>query len=164
MKRMLFVLAVGLIGLTASAQEPGLARLRLAQASAPAAPAPAAAPAPTAPIAGVPVGNCAGCEASAGSRVGSVAAVPCTESDGRFGLHPFFRRLAFWRPVSACAQPPRILGPFGGLLGGNAAGQAYVRERRQQYVTPGAEMPGTLVFPHYQYVRSPRDFFMQDPR
>ncbi|CAN5627318.1 hypothetical protein BH11PLA2_BH11PLA2_49980 [soil metagenome] len=26
--------------------------------------------------------------------------------------------------------------------------------------TPGAQMPGTLVFPQHQFVRSPRDYFM----
>jgi hypothetical protein len=104
---------------------------------------------------------------------------PCSPSDcdarARFGILPFFRKLAFWNKDCSCAEKPRVLGPFGGLLGGNAAGRALLTGRGCGPVgpgagsgyyppTPGGQMPGTLVFPNHPYVRSPRDFFMQDVR
>jgi len=97
----------------------------------------------------------------------------CSQCDGKYGIHPMFRKLFWWRKDCGCGEKPRVLGRFGGLLGANAAGLASVRGPIDNGTpppgigypgTPGAGMPGTLVFPNHQYVRSPRDFFMQDPK
>jgi hypothetical protein len=193
MKRFLYTIAAVLAVTTVSqAQTSGIARLNLTSGS-----APAAVPAP----AGYPVA-----EASPVVMGGGCPAGSC---DRKFGLHPVLKKLMWWRADCGCQEKPRILGNFGGLMGGNAAGRAIlanggigtrgagpfasglggagyggpgaygglgdriraanapgpIPEPGIGYPgTPGAGMPGTLVFPHHQYVRSPRDFFMQDPR
>lgn len=98
--------------------------------------------------------------------------------DDNYGFNPIFRKLIWWHPCCNAAEKPRVLGRFGGVWGANPAGLAMLRggagcDQGGGYPavpgvgypgTPGGQMPGTLVFPQHPYVRSPRDFFMQDVR
>jgi hypothetical protein len=91
----------------------------------------------------------------------------------KYGLHPWLRKLAFWKkggaggcpecetPVGSYHDIPRAayapggqFGPGGPGLGG-PPGAALPG-------TPAQQMPGTLVFPTHPLVRSPRDFFMYE--
>ncbi|MCS6865356.1 MAG: hypothetical protein RMJ56_00875 [Gemmataceae bacterium] len=78
----------------------------------------------------------------------------------RYGLNPrlkkFFRIGSLKEPASV---PPPYYWP---MMGYNQKGPAY----NPQGYPPGAygPMQGTLVFPHHPFVRSPRDFFMYEPK
>jgi len=153
----MFTMAALLFSISAAqAQTSLLNRLRLVQATSPAYQQDEYAPAGT---------GCSNCPAE-------------YDSESRYGAHPLLRRLCFWRNERPAPRAPRLIGPFGGLLGGNDAGRTALlggHGGRGGAMptpppgigypgTPGAQMPGTLVFPHHQFVRSPRDFFMQDTR
>lgn len=79
-------------------------------------------------------------------------------SEDVYGCHPTLRKLFFWRKSGNCKPLDKpIMGPYGQLPGTvppHAPAGAGV---------PGPGMPGTLVFPHHPYFRSPRDFFMWEP-
>jgi len=84
-----------------------------------------------------------------------------------------FSRLAWWKSstCSTCGH-----GGGGGLRSwtNNAAGQAcsggaargfgHGHGQAPAYNPYPNGTPGTLVFPHHQYIRSPRDFFMVDAK
>jgi len=201
MKRFWFTVAAVVVGLSAiSAQDYGQARVRQtgapivplqleddrtvsASSIEPASIAPMSAQDYAAPTASAGCGG-GGCDAATSGPVASgrflsrlrptvgIHRPACSDSEGKYGLHPVFKKLLWWRKDCECAQKPRVLGRFGGLLGANSAGLAMARGVPEQGPppppgigypgTPGAGMPGTLVFPHHSFVRSPRDFFMQD--
>lgn len=74
-----------------------------------------------------------------------------------YGCHPLLRKLCFWKKSAPPAHGKPIMGPYGQLPGtvpNHAPAGAGV---------PGSAMPGTLVFPHHPFVRSPRDYFMWQP-
>lgn len=69
-----------------------------------------------------------------------------------YGWNPMFKKVLWWKKDSSspcgkngkgCADANAVPAPGSGLPG-----------------SPGASMPGTLVFPQNPYIRSPRDFFM----
>jgi hypothetical protein len=114
------------------------------------------------PKAATPVGGC-----------GPACATPLTAADccscdshGRFGWNPLLGRL-FGRKKAAdncdaCGKVrlrDRLHGPRCNDCGPGTPppGIGYPG-------TPGAQMPGTLVFPNHPYMRSPRDFFMWEPK
>jgi hypothetical protein len=87
----------------------------------------------------------------------------------RYGFNPFLRKIVWWKGGSTggctnCGSSsggpafPPAPGAYGTPpgLGAAAPGLGYPG-------TPGYSMPGTLVFPHHYYMRSPRDFFMWEP-
>jgi hypothetical protein len=86
----------------------------------------------------------------------AMAAGKCRECDPRFGLAPFLRKLAFWKKggCGTCG------GGLKGCAGGNCAGQPVGGHGGFNPYPNG--VPGTLVFPYNPYIRSPRDWFMQD--
>jgi hypothetical protein len=70
----------------------------------------------------------------------------------RYGFHPAIKGL-FHKKCDGCGLFSRL--GHGGKLGGPY--QGYVPPP-----PPPAAQGGTLVFPNHPFVRSPRDFFMQD--
>jgi hypothetical protein len=95
----------------------------------------------------------------------------------RYGLHPLIRKVVWWKPDAGCATcAPKGAGmPIGGMpMGGHPLHGGYPMPGPHgpgmwgggpgagMPGTPAAQMPGTLVFPHHWYARSPRDFFMLD--
>lgn len=73
--------------------------------------------------------------------------------DGKYGWHPLLKlKNWFGKKKDGC-------GPRSGCYGSYAPppGIGYPG-------TPGSQMPGTLVFPNHPYARSPRDFFMYEPK
>lgn len=95
----------------------------------------------------------------------------CSDCDGgKYGTHPLLKRLMWWKKddgCDACGSKGKLrdklhgprLGHGHGCCGDTAPppGIGYPG-------TPGAQMPGTLVFPNHPYMRSPRDFFMYEPK
>lgn len=99
---------------------------------------------------------------------GSASANPdCPTGEcGKYGWNPLLKWRSWFgkKGCDACDHGPRLgrhgLGGHGhGGDGGygNAPGVGYPG-------TPGSQMPGTLVFPNHPYARSPRDFFMYEPK
>ena len=138
------------------------------------------------PITGVPGPGCTNCGGAgaapiypqaAGAEAGYGYAMPaagtggrCKDCDPRFGLAPFFRKLAFWKKDGGtCRTCGRGLGGRG-CAGGNCAGQPFGggghgwgHKNAGPAVNPYPDgVPGTLVYPYNPYIRSPRDWFMQD--
>ena len=150
MKRILILAAVcfGLVG-TASAQEPVPESAAMG-----------------APVAGVVEGGCGG-----GGGCGESAGV--ARHDARFGWHPVFRKLAFWKRDNGrgtCGAGGgglfgRLRGLFSGGRGAGAGGGAggFGHGAGGPTFNPYPNgVPGTLVFPNHPFVRSPRDFFMYE--
>src|SRR5207253_2058978 len=65
-----------------------------------------------------------------------------------YGINPHLRK--WFRTGYGCGKPAALAAP---------AGMAYAPATPYTPV-----MQGTLAFPHHPYARSPRDFFMYDPR
>jgi hypothetical protein len=76
----------------------------------------------------------------------------------RYGLNPRIKRLFRLRSTEP-QLPPSAYYP---QMGYNQNGPAY----NPNGYPPGAygAAQGTLVFPHHPFVRSPRDFFMTEPK
>ncbi len=81
----------------------------------------------------------------------------------RFGLAPNLRKLIFWRDNAgscrSCDEQPRH--GHGGHHGHSGA-PVNPGAGVPGYPGSGVQTPGTLVFPQHPFIRSPRDFFMQD--
>ncbi|MCU0704732.1 MAG: hypothetical protein MUF18_12210 [Fimbriiglobus sp.] len=120
----------------------------------------AAAQTPHGPIHGVAAPGCAGCtEGHAACAAPAAFPAPaggCRDCDPKFGLNPFFRKLMFWKKDTQCGSCGRL---FGGCKGRNCAGMPVGGGQFNPY--PGG-VPGTLVYPYNPYIRSPRDWFMND--
>jgi hypothetical protein len=93
---------------------------------------------------------------------------PSGECEGRYGLLPLFRKAIWWKKDcggcsgSGCGGKPGLFGKAGGYgMGGYGYGMAHPGVGYPG--TPGAQMPGTLVFPNHPFNRGPRDFFMWEP-
>lgn len=116
--------------------------------------------APGGPVQGVVAAGCTNCgAASVGGGYGPVAAGwggggGCKDCDPRYGVNPFFKKLMFWKKDTACGTCGRLLGGCGCKGGNGASGAGF-----NPY--PNG-VPGTLVYPYNPYIRSPRDWFMQD--
>ena len=117
---------------------------------------------PRGPIQGVAAPGCAGCSAGGhGGFGGMPVAFPdhggkgCRDCDPKFGMNPFFKKLAFWKKDTACGTCGRLLGG-GGCFGKNCAGTGAGGAGFNPY--PNG-VPGTLVYPYNPYVRSPRDWY-----
>ena len=85
---------------------------------------------------------------------------PCNGSCEKFGWNPLLKwRTWFGKKGSeGCGKHGCKHGPRADCYGGTPPpGIGYPG-------TPGADMPGTLVFPNHPYARSPRDFFMYEPK
>lgn len=86
----------------------------------------------------------------------------CDGHCGRYGWHPLLK-IRNWFKKDACDAGcgklgcKRGCGPLAGYGGYAPPGIGYPG-------TPGADMPGTLVFPNHPFARSPRDFFMYEPK
>ena len=113
------------------------------------------------PVKGVVAPGCADCGATGGAGYAPAAGWGgggCKDCDPKFGLNPFFKKLLFWKKDTGCGTCGR--GLFGNCAGtGVGAGVGGHGAAFNPY--PGG-VPGTLVFPHNPYIRSPRDWFMQD--
>jgi len=93
---------------------------------------------------------------------------------GRFGLLPAFQRVVWWgkKEPAGCSGPgcgggvrtPHVGGYAPPMGGQNGPGMGYPGPG-SGYPGPGMGQPqGTLVFPNHQFSRSPRDFFMWEPK
>ena len=90
----------------------------------------------------------------------------------RYGLLPFLRKGVFWKSnYGACAscEGDGLLARLGhrGAGGGGNAGPDFPGQGVPgiaQPGQPGGGMPGTLVFPYNPFIRSPRDYFMYEPK
>lgn len=89
--------------------------------------------------------------------------VPAASEARKYGLLPFIRRLAFWKKDDCGDDCGR-----GKIIGGRAPASAWETPLPPPGIgypgTPGHAMPGTLVFPNHPYSRSPRDFFLWEPK
>ena len=99
-------------------------------------------------------GGCVGCGTGVAAH-GPVAGCPSC-GDKRFGLHPMFTRLMFWKRNTPCGSCGGIAGKLG-CKGGNCAGVPTGGGAAFNPYPNGT--PGTLVFPYNPYIRSPRDWF-----
>lgn len=116
---------------------------------------------PYGPIQGVAAPGCAGCEAGqafGGSPMGWGGG-GCKDCDPRFGVNPFFKKLMFWKKDTQCGTCGRLLGGCGGK---NCAGMPVGGHGGPAFNPYPEGVPGTLVYPYNPYIRSPRDWFMQD--
>lgn len=151
MKRYLIAAATAVLVLSmVNADDTGRAYIRTAD-TAPATPA-----APTIAMAGPVTGMITGAGCSNG--IGNTCSCGQGETDHRFGLHPIFSRLFWWKKAK-CRRCGGLFGPrvnSGNGFGGHGGGEAF-----NPY--PNG-VPGTLVFPQHPFVRSPRDFWMADPK
>jgi hypothetical protein len=77
----------------------------------------------------------------------------------RYGVNPRLRRLFHLGPAKPTNVPPSAYYP---MMGYNQNGPAYNPQGYPPGAYPAAQ--GTLVFPHHTFIRSPRDFFMYEPR
>jgi hypothetical protein len=75
------------------------------------------------------------------------------ETDARVGLHPIFSKLFWWKKAK-CKR-------CGGLFGPRCNTGFGQPDAFNPY--PNG-VPGTLVFPQHAFIRSPRDFWMADPK
>ena len=90
--------------------------------------------------------------AAAGGR----AAADCDQCD-KYGWHPLLKIKNWFGKKKGCDTCSHH-GPRGGYGSFEPPpGIGYPG-------TSGANMPGTLVFPNHPYARSPRDFFMYEPK
>lgn len=86
---------------------------------------------------------------------------PVANSGGRYGLHPLFSRGSRGLKSAGCDTCGDARGGARGCgAGGCGAPSPYAGAPGY----PGGPMPGTLAFPVNPYIRSPRDFFMVQPR
>lgn len=88
---------------------------------------------------------------------GGRASADCGRCDEKYGWNPLLKLRSLFGGKKACGHCGAG-GPRGGY--GDFApppGIGYPG-------TPGSQMPGTLVFPNHPYSRSPRDFFMYEPK
>lgn len=109
------------------------------------------------PVRGIVTGNC--------GQPGGCAAAGVSDT--------VFSRLAWWKS-SSCSTCGHTSGlrswtnnAAGQACGGGAGAAPGFRHGHGQ--APAANpypngTPGTLVFPHHQFIRSPRDFFMVDAK
>jgi hypothetical protein len=83
---------------------------------------------------------------------------PTAGEQERYGLLPAIRQVVFWK-AQAPVPPANVPYPH----------PPYMPPQGMPYPPPGCapgymgSLPGTLVFPQHQYIRSPRDFFMYKP-
>ena len=87
---------------------------------------------------------------------------PVANSSGRYGYHPFLSRGSRGLKSAGCDTCGVGGGKHGRGCGAGGGGTQNPYAGAPGY--PGAQMPGTLVFPVNPYTRSPRDFFMVQPR
>ncbi len=89
----------------------------------------------------------------------------------RYGVHPLFRRLLWWKKdgdcgPGGCAAGGHLAGRAGCGLGGRCGpggcGAGGMGGMGGGYDGMGAPMGGTLVYPNHWYTRGPRDYFMLD--
>jgi hypothetical protein len=149
MKRMLLASVLAVLGASVVlADDTGRASIRSAAATAPALAEPTAIT-PVSAVFNLGGGGCAG---------GSCNTCSCAHPgfrDGRLGLHPLLAKLMFWKKdCNSCKK-------CGGLFGPRCGGGGYANAAFNPY--PNG-VPGTLVFPQHPFVRSPRDFWMWEPK
>ncbi len=109
----------------------------------------------------VTAGGCSGCGSAQVAGYGQ-ASVGCTGcGSGKYGLNPLFARLLFWKKDNACGMG---CGKLGRSLFGcnNCAGMGGYGHGGAGFNPYPNGVPGTLVFPNHQYIRSPRDWYMQE--
>ncbi len=80
---------------------------------------------------------------AAGAQPPYLTPAPPAGSADIYGPNPFLKKLMFWKKDDC---------------GSTGKGCSKCQ------VTPPEPMPGTLVFPFNPYMRSPRDFFMYEPK
>jgi hypothetical protein len=84
---------------------------------------------------------------------------PVCERERRYGINPLLKRLMIWKKDNVCGVCG-IKGKLAGCLRGcRNCGFVTPPPGIGYPGTPGAQMPGTLVFPNHYYSRSPRDWF-----
>lgn len=87
---------------------------------------------------------------------GRASAGDCDGSCEKYGWHPLLKIRNWFGKKDKCGgcgkHGPRLGGHSGYGSGAGFGG------------LPGDHMPGTLVFPNHPYARSPRDFFMYEPK
>jgi hypothetical protein len=145
MKRMLLASVLAVLGATlALADDTGRAFIRSTPEEMPAQAAEVMPAAALLPLRGPSLGGCdtGGCSS-------------CARKDSRLGLHPFFAKLMFWKKDSGTCKK------CGGLFGPRCGGGGYANAAFNPYPEG---VPGTLVFPQHPFVRSPRDFWMWEPK
>ena len=87
---------------------------------------------------------------------GGRASADCDGSCEKYGWHPLLKIKNWFGKKKTCDS----CGKHGPRLGGHSgygSGAGYGG-------LPADQMPGTLVFPNHPYARSPRDFFMYEPK
>ena len=147
MKRMLLASVLAVLGATlALADDTGRAFIRSTPDDAPAMPAAVTPASAVFHRGGSSSGSC-----SSGSCNTCACAQPGTKDD-RLGLHPLLSKLLWWKKPS-CSKCGGLFGPRCNSGYGAPAFNPY----------PDG-MPGTLVFPQHAFIRSPRDFWMADPK
>ncbi len=100
------------------------------------------------------------------AAVGGNATAQCSDCGGgggeKYGWHPLLKIKNWFGGKKGCDSGCKNCGGHGPRSGGYGA---YTPPPGIGYPgTPGADMPGTLVFPNHPYARSPRDFFMYEPK
>jgi hypothetical protein len=88
----------------------------------------------------------------------SYASAPNTRQPDRYGFHPSFRKLLFWKKdkgegCSDCGGAGIGYGKGGGEMYNAGPGGPPM-------MGPANPQMGTLVFPQHTFVRSPRDWYM----
>jgi hypothetical protein len=105
---------------------------------------------------------------AASARAGDGCGGCCDGDGGKYGTNPLLKRLMWWKKDDGdpCGKGGRLKdklhGPRLGRHG--CCGDGTPPPGIGYPGTPGAQMPGTLVFPNHPYMRSPRDFFMYEPK
>lgn len=104
----------------------------------------------------------AGETASAQGPVQGVVTGNCSTCGNTAPAANIFSKLAFWKSgsCSTCGHSSGFrnwTNNAAGLPGGYGHGHGHAAHNPYPQGTPG-----TLVFPHHQFVRSPRDFFMTE--
>jgi len=164
MKRYLFasVLAV-LAGALVHADDTGRASIRNADDTVPMAESGRAIirTADSAPMM-APAGPVTGVITSSGYSNGGCSTCNCAHPearDPRVGLHPLLSKLLWWKKPT-CKKCGRLFGPR--LNSGFGHGHGHGAGDGFNPYPNG--VPGTLVFPQHPFVRSPRDFWMWEPK
>ena len=83
------------------------------------------------------------------------------DSDPRVGINPIFSRLFWWKKAK-CKHCGGLFGPRANS--GLGLGLGHGRGQGDGFNPYPNGVPGTLVFPQHPFVRSPRDFWMADPK
>ena len=86
---------------------------------------------------------------------------PSAGEKERYGLLPAIQEVVFWKKAQTPIPPANVPYPYPPYMA--TGGNPYAPTMGQCAPQMMGSMPGTLVFPQHQYIRSPRDFFMWQP-